>query len=72
LEESTRLRRDLGFRAGVAANLIGLSYIATAEDRTEDAIRFADEASALAQAARAAAIVVQAEAARTAAQACAG
>jgi tetratricopeptide (TPR) repeat protein len=43
--ESTRLRRELGFHAGVAANLIGLAYLA---DDRETALRHLDEATALA------------------------
>ncbi|MBB5874006.1 tetratricopeptide (TPR) repeat protein [Allocatelliglobosispora scoriae] len=48
LEESTELRRELGFSAGVAANLVGLAYVATAQDRRDDASALLDEAEALA------------------------
>ena len=48
LEDSTRLRRDLGFRPGVAANLVGLSYIAAAQDRREEAIAMLEEAADIA------------------------
>ena len=49
LEESTALRRELGFLPGVAANLVGLIYIATAQGRTADAHTLADEATTLAE-----------------------
>ncbi len=47
-EESTRLRRELSFRPGVAANLIGLAYVAAAQGRHDDAVTALDEAAALA------------------------
>ncbi|TDU84083.1 tetratricopeptide repeat protein [Kribbella voronezhensis] len=59
LEESTTLRRDLGFHAGVAANLVGLIYLAAAQNRTTDAHHLADEATALAQSAGATTILTQ-------------
>ncbi len=34
LEESTALRRTLGFTAGVAANLVGLIYLADGDEAT--------------------------------------
>lgn len=43
-EESTRLRRELGFLPGVAANLIGLAYVAAQQDRREDAAELLREA----------------------------
>ncbi|MFJ5229722.1 tetratricopeptide repeat protein [Kitasatospora sp. NPDC088391] len=49
LEESTRLRRDLGFLPGVAANLVGLAHLATQQDRREDAAALLDEAAELAR-----------------------
>ncbi|MEV5961387.1 tetratricopeptide repeat protein [Kribbella sp. NPDC051952] len=48
LEESTELRRALGFTAGVAANLVGLIYLAMAQSRPDDAHKLADEAAGLA------------------------
>ncbi|TDO47893.1 hypothetical protein EV643_108207 [Kribbella sp. VKM Ac-2527] len=48
LEESTRLRRELNLLPGVAANLVGLTYIASAQGRVDDARALADEAAALA------------------------
>jgi tetratricopeptide (TPR) repeat protein len=49
-EESTRLRRELGFRPGVAANLVELISIAAEQGRREDALAMADEAVSLAEA----------------------
>ena len=49
LEESTRLRRELGFAPGVAANLVGLAYVAIGEGRYDDAVAILDEAAALAE-----------------------
>jgi tetratricopeptide (TPR) repeat protein len=68
LAESTRLRRELGFRPGVAANLVGLAYVAAAQDRRDEALALADEAADVARAADAAVIVQQAEEARAALQ----
>ncbi|SEK52195.1 tetratricopeptide repeat protein [Streptacidiphilus jiangxiensis] len=48
LEESTRLRRELGFAPGVAANLVGLAYLAAQQDRREDAADLLREAAELA------------------------
>jgi tetratricopeptide (TPR) repeat protein len=44
LEESTRLRRELGFLPGVAANLVGLAYVAAQQDRREEAVELLREA----------------------------
>ncbi|SEG61904.1 hypothetical protein SAMN05444920_103508 [Nonomuraea solani] len=49
LEESVRLRREIGFMAGVAANLVGLAYIALAEGRRDEAVAVLDEAAAIAE-----------------------
>jgi tetratricopeptide (TPR) repeat protein len=49
LAESTRIRRELGFLPGVAANLVGLAYIAAGQGRVEDARTLIDEASAIAE-----------------------
>jgi tetratricopeptide (TPR) repeat protein len=65
LEESTAVRRTLGFTAGVAANLVGLVYIAKAEGRTEDAQALADEAAELAASVGAAKISEQIAEARS-------
>jgi tetratricopeptide (TPR) repeat protein len=48
LEESTELRRTLGFTPGIAANLVGLIYLAIAQSRPDDAHKLADEAAELA------------------------
>jgi len=58
LQESTALRRALGFDAGVAANLIGHAYLAAAQDRADEAPALLDEAEALAAAAGAAGVLV--------------
>ncbi len=65
LEESSRLRRQIGALPGVAANMIGLAYIAAAQDRRAEAGSILDEAYAIAQAHQARAIVRQVEQART-------
>ena len=65
LEESTALRRTLGFTAGVAANLVGLIYVATAQGRSDDAQTLADEAADLAASSGAVLISAQIEAARS-------
>ena len=59
LEESTALRRALDFHPGVAANLVGLTYLAIAQDRPDDARALADEATALAESAGATNILDQ-------------
>ncbi|MEU9471783.1 tetratricopeptide repeat protein [Streptomyces avermitilis] len=48
-EESTRLRRELGFLPGVAANLIGLAYLAAQQERRDDAAALLREATDLAE-----------------------
>jgi hypothetical protein len=53
LEESTRLRRETGFLAGVASNMVGLAYIAAAQDRGDEALALISEGSAIAQASHA-------------------
>lgn len=65
LEESTALRRNLGFTAGVAANLVGLTYLAIAQGRTDDARTLADEGAALARSAGAVSVTDQIEGARS-------
>ena len=64
LEESTRLRRDIGFLPGVAANLVGLAYVASAQGRRDEAMAAAEEASTIATGSGAHAIARQAEQAR--------
>jgi ribosomal protein S18 acetylase RimI-like enzyme len=68
LEESTALRREAGFTIGVAANLVGLIYIAAAEGR--DTTAMITEATALATEAGATSILAEVqEAAAATAQA---
>ena len=50
LEDSTQLRRELGLLPGVAANLIGLAYVASAQGRRDDALALLVEAGAIAEA----------------------
>ena len=66
LEESTRLRRQSGPRAGVAANLVGLAYIAAGQDRRDDALALLDEAGAIAETSGAGRILDQVAQARRA------
>ena len=64
LEASTRLRQELGFHAGAAANLVGLAYLAAAEERTDDVRRILDEALDLVDRPEAAGVRVWVEEAR--------
>jgi len=64
LEESTRLRRQLGFEAGVAANLVGLAYLAAGDGRRDEVPAILDEADALARQSAAAGITHQIDEAR--------
>jgi tetratricopeptide (TPR) repeat protein len=48
LLESTRLRRDLDFGPGVAANLIALAHVAAADEKGDEVRDFLDEADQLA------------------------
>ncbi len=66
LEESTRLRRESGPRAGVAANLVGLAYIAAGQDRRDDALALLDEAGTIAETSGAGRILDQVAQARRA------
>jgi tetratricopeptide (TPR) repeat protein len=66
LEESTRLRREIGQLPGAAANLVGLAYIAAAQDRHDDALALLDEAAAIAVASHAHRILEQVNEARAA------
>jgi tetratricopeptide (TPR) repeat protein len=61
LEESTRLRREIGAWPGVASNLVGLIYIAAAQDRRADALKLAAEARAIAEASGATGLLRQIE-----------
>jgi tetratricopeptide (TPR) repeat protein len=64
LEESVRLRREIGLMTGVAANLVGLTYIAAGQGRRDDALALAAEAGAIAAASGAHAILRQVDEAR--------
>jgi tetratricopeptide (TPR) repeat protein len=64
LEESTRLRREIGLFPGAAANMVGLAYVAAAQGRSADALALLDEAGAIAQASQAYRIVQQVDEAR--------
>jgi tetratricopeptide (TPR) repeat protein len=65
LEESSRLRWEVGALPGVASNMIGLAYIAAAQDRRADALATLDEAHTIARAHGAHAIMRHIEQART-------
>jgi tetratricopeptide (TPR) repeat protein len=64
LEESTRLRREIGHLPGAAANMVGLAYIAAAQQRSDDALALLDEAGAIAEASQAHRILRQVSEAR--------
>jgi hypothetical protein len=64
LEESTRLRREIGLMPGVAANLVGQAYIAAADDRRDYARTLLSEAAAIADATGAHRITRQVDEAR--------
>jgi tetratricopeptide (TPR) repeat protein len=64
LEESTRLRREAGAWPGVAANLVGLTYIAVGQDRRDDALKLIAEARAIAEDSGARGLLRQIEEAR--------
>jgi hypothetical protein len=64
LEESVRLRREIGLMPGVAANLVGLAYIAAGQGRRDDALALVEEAGAIAAASGAHAILRHVEEAR--------
>jgi tetratricopeptide (TPR) repeat protein len=64
LEEATRLRRQTGQLAAAAANMIGLAYIAAAQQRTDDAGAILDEAGAIAPSSGADRILAQVNEAR--------
>ncbi|MGH3303333.1 MAG: tetratricopeptide repeat protein [Streptosporangiaceae bacterium] len=64
LEASTGLRREIGLLPGVAANLVGLAYIAAAQGRRDDALALLDEASTITEAQQAQRIAGQIDEAR--------
>lgn len=65
LEDSTRLRREIGFLPGVAANLVGLAYLAAADGRRDDAVAILDEAGEIANASGAHGVLPSIEEARS-------
>ncbi len=65
LEESSRLRRELGFAPGVAANMVGLAYVAAAQGRRDDAYAVLDQAALIAEASGAGGILRSIDEART-------
>ncbi|MBO3741759.1 tetratricopeptide repeat protein [Actinoplanes flavus] len=65
LEESSRLRRETGSLAGVASNMVGLAYIAAAQDRRAAALSILDEAHTIARAHGAHAVMRHLEQARS-------
>jgi tetratricopeptide (TPR) repeat protein len=64
LEESSGLRREIGFLPGVASNMVGLIYIAAGQGRPDDALALLDQAEAIARASGADGIMRQIEEAR--------
>ncbi|MEV0270320.1 tetratricopeptide repeat protein [Hamadaea sp. NPDC050747] len=69
LEQSSALRRELGFLSGVAANMVGLAYLALGDGRRDDALSILDDAETLARDSGADEIARQVTEARTAATA---
>ena len=61
LEESVRIRREIGHMPGVAANLVGLAYVAAGQGRRDEALALAEEAAAIAEASEAPVIARQVE-----------
>ncbi|MGH3680888.1 MAG: tetratricopeptide repeat protein [Natronosporangium sp.] len=64
LEESVRLRREVGFLPGVAANLVGLAYLAAGEGRRDEALSLLEQAGTICEASGAAGILRMVEQAR--------
>jgi len=64
LEEATLLRRQTGQLPSAAANMVGLAYIAAAQERAGDAQALLDEAGAIATASGARRILQQVDEAR--------
>jgi hypothetical protein len=64
LEESTRLRREIGQLPGAAANMVGLAYLAAAAGLSSKALALLDEADAIARASLAYRIAQQVSEAR--------
>lgn len=64
LEESVRLRREIGFMPGVAANLVGLAYLAAGAGRRDEALARLEEAGVICAASGAEGILRMVEQAR--------
>jgi tetratricopeptide (TPR) repeat protein len=65
LEESIRLRQEVGFAAGVAANMVGLAYIAAGQGQPDEAFATLDTATIIAEASGAGGVLRSIEEART-------
>jgi tetratricopeptide (TPR) repeat protein len=65
LEDSVRLRREIGFLPGVAANLVGLAYIAAGQGRRSDALALIEEAGMICGTSGAQGVMRSVEEART-------
>lgn len=65
LEESSRLNREIGKLPSVAANMVGLAYVAAGEGRRADALATLDEAYVIAGTRGAHVVVRQIQQART-------
>ena len=61
LEESVRLRQEIGLMPGVAANLVGLAYIAAGDGDHDEALALLKEAGTIAEASGAHRITRQVE-----------
>ena len=59
-----RLRRDIGLMPGIAANLVGLAYIAAGDGDHDEALALLKEAGAIAEASGAHRITLQVEESR--------
>ncbi|NJC72097.1 tetratricopeptide repeat protein [Planosporangium thailandense] len=66
LTESVRLRREIGFLPGVAANLVGLAYISAGAGRRDEALALLQEADTIAEASGARRVLRWVEEARAA------
>ncbi|MFJ9742210.1 tetratricopeptide repeat protein [Streptomyces sp. NPDC101166] len=65
LTESVRLRREIGFRAGEAAGLVALAYLAAETGGSSEALHHLDEAQSVAESCGAKAVCGWIEEART-------
>jgi hypothetical protein len=65
LEESVRLRREIGFSPGVAAGLVALAYLTAGEGHRDDAMALVEEAGAVAEGCGARGVLSWVEEART-------